>query len=166
MLSQALCIILQPSVNSYSSLSPKIPDLGRNWQFVALCDLKIWRMTLKNNRAPRLCYLKLSSSFHSHLYILTGVTVRKCPNWDKICFDHCDLELGPLALTFSWTSLFSMVITPANFMMIRWEQHSENGVAERQGSWTDGQTDGRTERSVLRAAWSQLKYQTVLIYSC
>ena len=111
-----------------------------------------------------------TSSFRHHFIaisiFLTGVTVRKCPNWDKICFDHCDLELGPLALTFSRTSLFSMVITPANFMMIRWEQHSENGVAERQGSWTDGQTDGRTERSVLRAAWSQLKYQTVLIYSC
>ena len=30
------------------------------------CDLEIWRMTLKNNRAPFLCYFKLSVSFHSH----------------------------------------------------------------------------------------------------
>ena len=30
------------------------------------CDLEIWRMTLKNNRAPLLCCIKLSVSFHSH----------------------------------------------------------------------------------------------------
>ena len=35
-------------------------------------------------------------------------------------------------------------------MMIRWCEQNEKGV-------TDGQTDGRTERSVLRAAYSQLK---------
>ena len=31
------------------------------------CDLEIWQMTLKNNRAPLLFYFKLSASFHSHL---------------------------------------------------------------------------------------------------
>ena len=30
------------------------------------CDLGIWRMTLKNNRAPLLCCFKLCASFHSH----------------------------------------------------------------------------------------------------
>ena len=48
------------------------------------CDLEIWRMTLKNNRAPLLCYSKLCASFHSHLSIQNGVTVRKCPIWVKI----------------------------------------------------------------------------------
>ena len=47
-----------------------------------LCDLKIWRMTLKNNRAPLVCYLKLCASFQSHWW--TGVTVRKRPLWVKI----------------------------------------------------------------------------------
>ena len=41
------------------------------------CDLEIWQMTLKINRAHLLCYLKLSTSFHSHGSIQTGVTVRK-----------------------------------------------------------------------------------------
>ena len=36
---------------------------------------------------------------------------------------------------FAWTSLLSLVITPENFMMIRWWEHGEKGV-------TDGQTDG------------------------
>ena len=41
------------------------------------CGLEISRMTLKKNRAPLLCYFKIWASFHSHLWIRTGVTVRK-----------------------------------------------------------------------------------------
>ena len=48
------------------------------------CELKMWQMTLKNNRAPLLCYFKLFASFHSHLWIQTGVTVQKLPNWVRI----------------------------------------------------------------------------------
>ena len=46
-----------------------------------LFDLEIWQVTLKNNRVPLQCYFKLCASFHRHLWIQTGVTVRKCPNW-------------------------------------------------------------------------------------
>ena len=45
-----------------------------------------WRMTLKNNRAPLLCYFKLYASFRSHRWIQAGVTVRKRPIWVKIDF--------------------------------------------------------------------------------
>ena len=45
--------------------------------FFVPCDLEIWRMTLKNNRAPLLCCFKLCASFHSHQGIQAGVTVRK-----------------------------------------------------------------------------------------
>ena len=41
-------------------------------------------MTLKNNTAHLLCYIKLSASFHSHQWIQTGVTFWKCPIWVKI----------------------------------------------------------------------------------
>ena len=126
-------------------------------------------MTLKNNRAPLLCYFKLYASFRSHRWIQAGVTVRKRPIWVKIddffsrvtlqfdvwpwktighlfyaassCVhdfiaicefklelkspetaklgvDLCDLDLWPWP--FAWTSLLTMVITPENFMMIRW----------------------------------------------
>ena len=47
------------------------------------CDLAIWRMTLKNNRAPLLCYFKLCASFRSHRWFQTWVTVRKRPIWVK-----------------------------------------------------------------------------------
>ena len=46
--------------------------------------LEIWRMTLKNNRAPLLCYFKLCASFHSHLWNQNEVTVRKHQIWVKI----------------------------------------------------------------------------------
>ena len=44
---------------------------------------------------------------------------------------------------FAWTSLLSLEITPENFMMIRWWEHSEKGV-------TDGQTDRRMDRQTYR----------------
>ena len=43
-------------------------------------------MTLKNNRAPLLCYFTLCASFHSHQLIQTGVSVWKRPIWVKIDF--------------------------------------------------------------------------------
>ena len=50
------------------------------------CELDIWHMTLKNNRAPLLCYFKLCASFrsHWHWWIQTRATIRKRPIWVKI----------------------------------------------------------------------------------
>ena len=49
-----------------------------NCQFVSLCDLEIWWMTSKNNRALLLYYVKLYASFQiHHMWIQTGVTVWK-----------------------------------------------------------------------------------------
>ena len=45
------------------------------------CDFEIWRMTLKNNRAPLLCYIKLCTSFHSYHWIQTGVIALNPPVW-------------------------------------------------------------------------------------
>ena len=83
MLLQALCIILYPLVNSNWSYGPETPNLGQIRRFLEPCDLEIWRMTLKNNRAPLLCYFKLCAAFCSHWWIQTRVTVRKRPIWVK-----------------------------------------------------------------------------------
>ena len=64
--------------------SPETANLGQNLRFLEPCDLEIWRMTFKNNRAPLLCYFKLYASFSSHWWIQPGVTVRKRPIWVKI----------------------------------------------------------------------------------
>ena len=121
--------------------------------FFYLCDLEIWRMTLKNNTAPFPCYFKLSASFHNHQGIKTGVMVWKWLNW-VLTFVTLTFDLWP----FAWTSLLSLVITPENFMMIQWWEHSERGVTDRWMDWQpDGGTEGRTDWTIHRAAWSQLK---------
>ena len=138
-------------MNSNWSYSPETPNLGQIRRFLEPCDLEIRRMTLKNNRAPLLSIIKLYASFHHHMWIQTGVTVRKWLSW---VVTSVTLTFDLWSWPFAWTSLLSLVITPENFMMIRWWEHSQKGVTDRQ---TDGRTDGRTDWTIHRAAWSQLK---------
>ena len=100
MLLQALCSASYPMVNSNWSYSPETPNLGQIRRFLEPCDLEIWRMTFKNNRAPLLCYFKLCASFRSHLCIQTGVTVRKHPIWVNFrrFLEPCDLEIWRMTL--------------------------------------------------------------------
>ena len=78
------------------------------------CDLEIWWMTSKNNWAPLLCYSKIWASFHSHLWIQTGVTVQKIPIWDQINnFFH------PVILKFDgwpWKIIGHIFYATSNFM--------------------------------------------------
>ena len=82
----------------------------------------IWRMTFKNNRAPLLSNIKLYASFHHHMWIQTGVTVRKLLN-GFMTYVTLTFDLWPWP--FAWTSLLSLVITPENFMKIRWQEHCQ-----------------------------------------
>ena len=119
--------------------SPETPNLGQIQCSLEPCDLEIWRMTLKNNWAPLLSIIKLYASFHHHMWIQTGVTVRKRFSWVltsvTLTFDHWPWP-------FAWTSFLSLVINPEDFMMIRWWEHNQKGVTDGQ---TDIQTDGRTD---------------------
>ena len=69
MLLQALCSISYPLVNLNWSYSPETPNLGQIRRFLELCDLEIWRIPLKNNMAPLLCYFKLCAAFRTHWWI-------------------------------------------------------------------------------------------------
>ena len=124
-------------MNSNWSYSPETPNLGQIRRFLEQCDLEFWRMTLKNNRAPLLSNIKLYASFHHHMRIQTGVTVRKRLSW-VVTSVTLTFDLWPWP--FAWTLLLSLVITPENFMMIRWWEHSQKGVTDGR---TDGQTDGK-----------------------
>ena len=108
-------------------------------------------MTLKNNRAHLLCHIKSCTTFCHHMWIQTGVMVPKQVNW----------ILTPVTLTFDiwpwpfpWTLFLSIIITPENFMIIRWEEHCQKGVTDGQ---TDRQRNRQTDWTIHRAAWSQLK---------
>ena len=52
-------------------------QFGSKYVIFYQSDLEIWQMTLKNNRAPLLYYVKLCASFQSHEWTQSGVTVRK-----------------------------------------------------------------------------------------
>ena len=145
-------------MNSNWSYSPETPNLSQNRRFLEPCDLEIWWMTFKNNRTPLLSNIKLYASFYHHMSIQTGVTVRKRLS-SVMTFVTLTFDLWPWP--FAWTSLLSLVITPENFVAIRWQEHSEKGVTDRQ---TDGQTD-RQKEVFLRAAWSQLKTIGHLFYA-
>ena len=108
-------------------VSPETPTLGQIRRFLEPCDLEIWRMTLKNNRAPLLSNIKLYASFHHYMSIQTGVTVRKRLSW-VVTSVTLTFDLWPWP--FAWTLLWSLVITPENFMMIRWWKHSQQGKSE------------------------------------
>ena len=144
---------------SICSYSPETFNLGQIRRFLEPCDLEIWRMTLKNNMAPLLCCFQLCAWFHCHMWIQTGVRVRKRLSW-VLTSVTLTFELWPWP--FAWTSLLTMVIIPENFMMIRWWKHGEKGVTDRR---TDGQTDRQTENTICRAAWSQLKTIGHLYYA-
>ena len=122
-------------MNSNWSYSPETPNLGQTRRILAPCDLEIRRMTFKNNRAPLLSNIKLYVSFHHHLWIQTGVTVRKRLSW---VMTSVTLTFDLWAWPFAWTLPWSLMITPENFMMIWWWEHSQKGVTDRQ---TDRQTD-------------------------
>ena len=143
-------------MNSNWSYSPETPNLGQIQRFLEPCDLEIWRKTLKNNRAPPLCCFQLCAWFHCHMWIQTGVRVRKRLSWVLTC----DLDLWPLTLTFCMDITFDHGNNS-------WKFHDDTMM----GTWwkrcdrqTDRRTDGRTENTICRAAWSQLKTIGHLFY--
>ena len=145
-------------MNSKSSYSLETCNLGQIQRLFEMCDLEIWWMTLKNNRAPLLSNIKLCASFHHHMWIQNW---SYSPEMAKLGFHLCDLDLWPLNLTFAVALLLSLAIIPENFMMIRWWEHSEKGVTD---GGTDGQMDRQTDWTFHRAAWSQLKILIVWSY--
>ena len=80
----------------------------------SLCDLEIWWMTSKNNRAPLLYYIKLSASFQIHRWIKTGVTVWK--RWIRVKIDDF---LSRVTLKFTgwpWKTIGHLFYTTSGFV--------------------------------------------------
>ena len=72
-----LCASFQIHWWIQTGVSLEMLNSDNDWRFFVPRDLDIWWMTLKNNRAPLLYYIKLCAAFQSHWHIQTGVTVRK-----------------------------------------------------------------------------------------
>ena len=124
MLLQALCIISYPLVISNLSYSPETPNLGQMRRFFEPCDLEIWWMTLKNNRAPLLCYFKLCAAFRTHWWIKTGVCSPETPNLGQIrrFLEPCDLEIWRMTLENNRAPLLCYFKLCASFQSHWWIQ--------------------------------------------
>ena len=88
------------------------------------CDLEIWWMTLENNRASLLYFIKLCASFQIHRWIESEVTVRKRSIWVKFnnFFVPCDLEIWQMTLKNSRAPLLRCFKLCASFHSHRWIQ--------------------------------------------
>ena len=112
-----LCVSFHSLLWNQNEVTPRKHTSGSKSAFFVPCGLEIWQMTLKNNRAPVLCYFKLSASFHSHLWIQNGVTVWKRSIWVKIgdFFVPCDLEIWRMTLKNNRTPLLCYYKLCASF---------------------------------------------------
>ena len=112
--------------------------------FLEPCDLEIWRMTFKNNRAPLLCCFQLCAWFYCHMWIQTGV---KSPETAKLGVDLCDLDLWPLTLSFCMDITFDHGNNSWKFhndtMMGTWWKRCYRQTDRRTDRRTDGRTDGK-----------------------
>ena len=107
-------VISKPSVNSILSYSPEMFNSGLNRRFFVPCDLGIWWMTLNNNRAPLLYYVKLCASFQSLRWIETWFTVRKCPIRIKVSdFLSCVTLKSD---GWPWKTIVHLFYAPSSFV--------------------------------------------------
>ena len=114
-------------MNSNWIYSPETPNLGQIRRFLEPCDLEIWRMTLKNNRAPLLSNIKLYASSHHHMWIQTGVTVRKRISW-VVTSVTLTFDLWPWPFAW-WTLRWSLVLQAVSVILA----HNVIGVTIRSG---------------------------------
>ena len=125
--------------------SLETPNLGQIRRFLEPCDLEIWRMTLKNNRAPLLCYFKLYASFRSHRWIQDGVTVRKRPIWVKIdnFFSRVTLQFD----VWPWETIGHLFYATSSFV------HHFVAIGDFKLELQSGNAQFGSNSTIFRAAW-------------
>ena len=127
------------------SYSPETPNLGQIWWFLEPCDLTIWHMTLKNNRAPLLFYFKLCASFRNHWCIETWVTVRKRSIWVKF-----DVFFNRVTLKFDgwpWKTIGHLFYATSSFV------HHFVPIGEFKLELQSGNAQSRSNLTIFRAVW-------------
>ena len=160
-----MCSILKPMVNSNWSYNLEKHDLGQNHRFL----LPMWPWNLKDGLEKQwgTSFISLQALC---IWMQTGVIVWKYLNWGKLFWP---LWPWPLILTFcigitSVNGNYSWKFHDATMRGILWK-----GVTDGQMDWwIDGRTGRRTDRTILKDAWSQVKtighlfYATSSIHLC
>ena len=99
----------------------------------------------ENNRAPLQCCFKLWASFGSHLWIQTGVTVRKCLIWVKI-----DDLLNRVTLQFDmwpWKTIGHLFYVASSFV------HHFITIGEFKLDLQSGNAQFGSNSTIFRAVW-------------
>ena len=120
--------------------------LGQIRRFLEPCDLEIWRMTLKNNRASLLCYFKLYASFRSHWWIQAGVTVRKQRTvWVKIddFFSRVTLQFD----VWPWKTIGHLFYATSSFV------HHFVAIGDLKLELQSGNAQFGSNLTIFRAVW-------------
>ena len=132
-------------MNSNLSYSPETPNLSQILRLLEPCDLEIWRMTLKNNRAPLLCYFKLYASFRSHWWIQAGVTVRKRPIWVKIddFFSLVTLQFD----VWPWKTIGHLFYATSSFV------HHFVAIGDFKLELQSGNAQSGSNSAIFKAVW-------------
>ena len=132
-------------MNSNWSCCPETSNLGQIRRILEPCDLEIWRMTLKNNRAPLLCYFKLYASFRSHRWIQAGVTVRKRPIWVKIddFFSRVTLQFDG----WPWKMIGHLFYSTSSFV------HHFVAIGVLKLELQSGNAQSGSNSTIFRAVW-------------
>ena len=114
-------------------------------KFLEPCDLQMWRMTLKNNRAPLLCCFKLYVSFRNHWWIQTGVTVRKRPIWVKFhgFFSRVTLQFD----VWPWKTIGRRFYSTSSFV------HHFEAIGVFKLELQSGNAQFGSNSTIFRAVW-------------
>ena len=91
-----------------------LTQIGLKWSIFHPCDLEIWFMTQKYNKALLLYLIKLCVSFQANQWIQTEVTVRKRPIWVKF-----DDFLSRVTLQFNvwpWQTIGHLFYATSSFV--------------------------------------------------
>ena len=103
-------------------------------------------MTLKNNRAPLLCYFKLCASFRSHRWFQTWVTVQKRPIWVKID----DFFFSRVTLQFDvwpWKTIGHLFYATSSFV------HHFVAIGDFKLELQSGNAQFGSNSTIFRAVW-------------
>ena len=109
------------------------------------CDLEIWRMTFKNNRAHPRGYFKLCAAFRSHWLIQAGVIVRKRLIWVIIedFFSPMDMKLD------GWPSKIIGHLFDATSSFV----HHSVAIGEFKLELQSGNAKSGSNSTIFRALW-------------
>ena len=144
---QSLDLVKQGKSEGFDSCDrpSNLTQIGFKLSIFRPCDLGIWWMTSKNNKACLLYNIKLCASFHIHQWIQTGVTVRKRPIWVKLddFFSCVTLQID----VWPWKTIGHLFYASSSFV------HHFVAIGVSKLELESGNAQFGSNSTIFRAVW-------------